>query len=83
MTLNQIPELFQRLCGKNLESVVFATTKSNKLPTDVFIKRNDELQKKYLKRWMEQGATVSNLLSDSPASAQALVNVVLQGVEKH
>ena len=81
--LNQIPESFQKLCGKkSLESVVFATTKSKQLPTQAFIKRNDELQKKYLRRWMEQGARLSNFLSDSPASAQALVNIVLQGVEK-
>ena len=71
-TLNQILESFQ-----GLESFVYATTRSEKLPTQAFIKRYNELQKKYLERWMSQGGSVFNLLSDSPASAQALVNIVV------
>ena len=66
-----------------VQTCALPISKSKQLPTQTFNKRNDELKKTYLKKWIEEGARVSNLLSDSPASAQALVNVVLQGVEKH
>lgn len=71
-TLNQILESFQ-----SLSAVVYATTRSEKLPPQTFNMRNNELQKKYLKNWIERGASIFHLLSDSPASAQALVNVVV------
>ena len=73
-------KVFQRLCGKkNLEAVVFGTTKSGKLTPEAFAKREKQLSDVYWKDFMKQGAIVFKLLPSHESACQ-LVKTVLNRV---
>ena len=73
-------KVFQKLCGKkNLEAVVFGTTKSGKLTPEAFAKREKQLSDVYWKDFMKQGAIVFKLLPSHESACQ-LVKTVLNKV---
>ena len=73
---------FQRLCGKkNLEAVVFGTTKSGKVPPATLAIRESKFSDMYWKDFEKQGAIVFKLLP-SHESARQLINIVLDRVQR-
>ena len=79
-TLENLKE-FQRLCGKNnLGAVIFGTTKSGKLGSETFARREKQLSDVYWKDFKKQGAMVFKLLP-SHESARQLVKTVLDRVQ--
>ena len=75
-------KLFQKLSGKkNLQAVVFGTTKSGKLTPDAFARREKQLSDVYWKDFKKQGAIVFKLLP-SHESAGQLVNTVLDRLKE-